>query len=118
MATTNKSETKKSGTKKTDNKKASDKKADSSAGAANDFPKVYMRLRTVLDALEIGALQYVLKEASEEDRIKRAEDVEGWLLDTIARLKKKTSKPPYTSCADGYYNCGGVCVPYQCPTDR
>lgn len=82
----------------------------------DDFPKVYMRLRTVLDALEIGALNRCLQEETAELRIKRAGEIEKLLLPVIKKLKDKTIQP--YGCAEGYCNCGGVCVPYQCPADK
>jgi hypothetical protein len=84
----------------------------------NDFQKAYIRLRTVLDGLEIAALQYCLQEETAKERIKHAEEVEALLLPIIAKLKDKPGIPPSFSCAEGYYNCGGVCVPYQCPSDK
>jgi len=83
----------------------------------DDFAKVYIRLRTVLDALEIGALNLCLQEETVELRIKRAEEIEKLLLPIIKKLKDKTILP-YSGCAEGYWNCGGVCVPYQCPADK
>lgn len=112
MATSKKPET-----KKTAAKKAADKKP-AVPTLTDDFPQAYIRLRTVLDALETGALQYCLGGTTDE-RVKRAEQIEEWLIPILSKFKKKPSKPPYTSCAEGYYNCGGVCVPYPCPpTDR
>ncbi|HEX8246649.1 MAG TPA: hypothetical protein VF599_00570 [Pyrinomonadaceae bacterium] len=108
---TKKSETQKSTTQKSEPKTKPSAKTD-------DFPKVYMRLRTVLDGLEIGALQYCLREETTKQRIKRAEELEAWLMPIITKLKDKPTKPHEISCAEGYYNCGGVCVPYQCPADK
>jgi hypothetical protein len=96
--------------KKPETKKSAPKTA---AGNSDNFPKAYMRLRTVLDALEIGALQSCLAEETPQNRIKRALEIEELLLDVIEKLKDKTTKPG--ACADGYNNCGGVCVPYRCP---
>lgn len=123
MATTKKTAnqktaTKKAADKKPGDKKPGDKKPSESDKLTNDFPRAYIRLRTVLDALEIGILQRCLREESDSERAKRAEEMEAWLMPIISKLKIKPSKPPYSSCAEGYYNCGGVCVPYQCPTDR
>jgi hypothetical protein len=84
---------------------------------SDDFPKAYMRLRTVLDGLEIGALQYCLREETAKERIKKAEEIEKLLLPILDKIKDKPVGPRDV-CAEGYYNCGGICVPYQCPTDR
>ncbi|HEX8370704.1 MAG TPA: hypothetical protein VF604_19320 [Pyrinomonadaceae bacterium] len=108
-------------TKKSENQKSTAPKSGTKTKPpqkTDDFPKVYMRLRTILDGLELGALQYCLRDESTKDRIKRAEDLEAWLMPIITKLKDKTTKPPNASCAEGYYNCGGVCVPYQCPADK
>lgn len=86
--------------------------------STNDFEKAYIRLRTVLDGLEIAALQYCLQEETVKERIKHAEAVEALLMPIIDKLKDKPGIPPSFSCAEGYYNCGGVCVPYQCPSDK
>lgn len=115
MATSKKTETKKTAAKKAADKKPVDKKP-VEPKPSDDFPQAYIRLRTVLDALEIGILQYCLGGTTDE-RVKRAEQAEEWLMPILSKIKKKPSKPPYTSCAEGYYNCGGVCVPYQCPSD-
>ncbi|HLM02876.1 MAG TPA: hypothetical protein VK400_17625 [Pyrinomonadaceae bacterium] len=84
---------------------------------SNNFPQAYIRLRTVLDAVEIGALQYCLREESTTERIRRAEEIEKLLVHVLDKIKDKPTKPT-ASCAEGYYNCGGVCVPYQCPSDK
>ena len=84
---------------------------------SDDFPKAYMRLRTVLDGLEIGALQYCLREESAKERIKKAEEIEKLLIPILDKIKDKHTGPQ-NACAEGYYNCGGICVPYQCPADK
>jgi hypothetical protein len=83
---------------------------------SDDFPKAYMRLRTVLDGLELGALQYCLREETAKERIKKAEEIEALLIPIILKFKDKPTRD--FTCAEGYYNCGGVCVPYQCPADK
>jgi len=83
-----------------------------------DFPKVYMRLRTVLDSLEIGTLQYCLQEKNVQKRIKRAEEIEKLIMPIIQKLQEGDNPMLPKACAEGYWNCGGVCVPYQCPTDK
>lgn len=108
MATSKKS-TPKEAAKKIDKKKPPVK-------ITTDFPNVYMRLRTVLDGLEIGALQYCLRDDNVKERIKRAEEIIELLIPVIDEIRDKTMLP--TVCADGYYNCGGVCVPYQCPASK
>ena len=88
------------------------------SGGTGSFPKAYMRLRTVLDALEINALQYCLEEKGTETRKLRAEEIEAWLKPVVKKIQRKLLGPGGElpgGCQDGYHNCGGVCVPYQCP---
>jgi hypothetical protein len=88
---------------------------------ACEYQSAYIRLRTVLDALEIGALQYCLKDTNEQKRIKRADELVGLLMPVINAIRGKTLGPgggDPSGCGDGYYDCGGVCVPYQCPISK
>jgi hypothetical protein len=82
------------------------------------FAKAYIRLRTVLDALEVNALRYCLDNTNTAERIKRAADIERMLMYVIEQVqgipKKSSDVNRLGICDDGYYNCGGVCVPYQC----
>lgn len=78
------------------------------------FPKAYIRLRTVLDALEINALQYCLEIENPATRKLRAEELVAWLMPVINKIKLGPGGGG-GECGDGYHNCGGVCVPYQCP---
>jgi hypothetical protein len=83
-----------------------------------NFPKAYMRLRTVLDALEINALQYCLEDKRARARKFRAEEIETWVMPVIQMIQRKMSGDDAEiagGCQDGYHNCGGVCVPYHCP---
>ena len=91
------------------------------------FPGSYIRLRTVLDALEMNALNYVLEHDYDATRINRAAQIEALLRNCYKELfeLKKSEKEvhsygempeqPGGDCPDGYFNCGGVCVPYYCP---
>ena len=88
------------------------------SNGTGNFPEAYMRLRTVLDALEINALQYCLENKSTETREQRAMEIEAWVMPVIEKINRKMIAPPGGGgggCHDGYHNCGGVCVPYQCP---
>ena len=82
------------------------------------FAKAYIRLRTVMDALEVNALRYCLDNTTTDERIKRAADIENKLMGVIEYVqgipKKSSDVNRLGICDDGYYNCGGVCVPYQC----
>jgi hypothetical protein len=83
----------------------------------DEFLKAYVRLRTVLDAVEIGVINRCLQEQTVEMKIKRIEEFEK-LLEPITKKLKKDKPTRKDACAEGYYDCGGVCVPYQCPTDK
>ena len=97
------------------NKKTTKKPA--APRSSNDFPKAYMRLRTVLDALELNALQYCLEDENAATRKVRAAEIETWLMPVIERLTNKelAGGGVRGDCEEGYHNCGGVCVPYRCP---
>jgi len=84
---------------------------------AGDFPKAYIRLRTVLDGLETGVLRYCLDTPNLQKKLKRVEEIEALLMPIIKGVQDKTIKPDLPqACGDGLFNCGGVCVPYQCPS--
>lgn len=82
-----------------------------------DFLKRYAQLRTALDSLEVFALQYCLKPETNKERIRK---IDGVIKDLQPLIKKyggapKSSVPESEGCPDGYCNCGGICVPYNCP---
>ena len=76
--------------------------------ATTDFPTAYMRLRTLLDALEVNTLRYCLDGADSDDCISRMITVQADLMNVIEHVGGEAP------CPDGYFNCGGVCVPYSC----
>ncbi len=93
---------------------------------AGGYPEAYIRLRTVLDALEMNALYYVLEDEYDATRINRAAETEALLrscYEQIFMLRKPDvqsygeimPEQPAADCPPGYQNCGGVCVPYHCP---
>lgn len=84
---------------------------------SNDFPKTYIRLRTVLDGLEITALRYCLKDKDEAERIKRAEEIITALMPIIEKYQNtpQTGENGGGECPEGFFQCGGCCVPYPCP---
>lgn len=112
MATKTKSTTTKSTTAKSTTNKPKPKKDE------KEFYKAYARFRTVLDGLEITALRYCLKDADPAKRIKRAKEVEKKIMPIITELQNKLNPTANTLCPEGFYNCGGCCVPYQCPDER
>ena len=86
-----------------------------SGGTEGDFPIAFMRLRTVLDALQINAVRYCLNEPSAATRKKRAAEIEAWIMPVIKEINNRLKEVGGGDCGDGYSNCGGVCVPYRCP---
>ncbi len=105
-----KSEIKKSTSAKTATAEAYKTDSDSA------FPEAYIRFRTVLDSMEAIALRYCLKDTDPAKRIRRAKEIEKDLMPVIKKYQeaiKAMSNPE--ECPDGFNNCGGCCVPYQCP---
>ncbi len=72
----------------------------------------YVRLRTVLDGLEIGSLQYCLDDTHPEKRTQRTEELIEILTPIVEEIQARITGGV---CGPGQYNCGGVCVPYKCP---
>jgi hypothetical protein len=79
----------------------------SAVKGSGNLPKAYIRLRTVLDAMETSALRYCLIDANAAETIKRAKEIETLLMPIITRLQKG-------GCEDGLFNCGGCCLPHPC----
>ncbi len=82
---------------------------------SNDFPKAYVRFRTMLDALEIISLRYCLKDKDSAKRISRVDELERVLKPIVMEYQNKLSQGLLVDCPDGFNNCGGCCVPYDCP---
>jgi hypothetical protein len=74
----------------------------------DDFSKAYVRLRTLLDSLQANMIRYCVEETSPDVRINRINGVEEDLMQLIGKVGGEGP------CAQGYYLCDGVCVPYQC----
>ena len=73
----------------------------------------YARLRTILDSMEIGALRFYLDAPSVAERERRFEKLKSDLLPIIREIWGQ-SEDIAPECPEGYIDCGGVCVPYQC----
>ncbi len=73
-----------------------------------DFASAYMRLRTLLDSLEVNTLRYCLDGVDRDDCVSRMIGLEADLLNVIEHVGGESP------CPDGYFNCGGVCVVYSC----
>lgn len=72
----------------------------------------YARLRTILDSLELGALRYYLDTQNRAERNERFKTIESAVMPVIREMWG--SGQAQAECPEGYMNCGGVCVPYQC----
>jgi len=79
------------------------------------FDKVYVELRCVLDALQIWALNYCLKNKKLKVRQKRKKEITSQLVPLIKKWGGEPIEALPGQCPQGYNNCGGVCVPYGCP---
>lgn len=80
-----------------------------------DFPKAYMRFRTVLDGFELTAMRYLLKDKDEAKRIERAEELEKIMMPIIRQYQSQTLEGNPGECPDGFFDCGGCCLAYPCP---
>ena len=84
---------------------------------SDDFPQAYIRFRTVLDALEMTAMRYFLKDKDPAKRVARAEEFERDLMPIIKQYQRRMiggSRPG--ECPEGFFDCGnGCCLPYPCP---
>jgi hypothetical protein len=81
-------------------------------------PRDYVNLRTMLDSLEVGALRYYLS-GSDLSQPKKFDYLLSKLKPLIDELWDRPAriKPPLADpCPPGYYNCDGMCVPYECPS--
>lgn len=70
----------------------------------------YVRLRTLIDSLECGAIRYFLRES--EGKGGRLDELSEKLIPIIDWVWKKEFE---IDCPEGYVDCQGVCVPYPCP---
>ena len=97
----------------TTRKKTSRPSSRSRRMSSSDSRKSYIRLRTLLDALEIGAVRYYMEGESVADRNRRAEELEEQIRPMLAQFNEHLSQ----GCPPGLFNCGGCCLPYPCPSD-
>lgn len=81
------------------------------AKSSGDFQNAYIRLRTVLDSLEVLSLRYCLKDTDAALRIRRAKEIEALLMPVITKLKLQLKSK---GCPDGLFDCDGCCVSYPC----
>lgn len=79
----------------------------------SSYNPAYVRLRTIIDSLEIGAIRYFLDAPTTPQKEERLEELQGVLLPIIQWLWGDA--PATIECPEGYTDCNGVCVPYPCP---
>ena len=77
----------------------------------NDNYKQYAQLRTILDSLEIGALRFYLNAA---DPIEQAAHFDYIKEKTKPILEHFWGRNRDDTCPEGYHDCDGCCVPYNC----
>ena len=88
------------------------------------YQAAYIRFRTVLDSMEAITLRYSLNDPDPQERMRRMSDIEVDVMKIVKKYEKKLrsekiqSPEPSGECPDGFINCGGCCVPYQCPEYR
>jgi hypothetical protein len=93
----------------------------------------YVRLRTILDSIEVMAIRYCLEGRNTREKEKREAEIEQILMPAVKALKRKfrtaagdqletktkvlaliQSEAP-ENCPEGLNDCMGACVPYPCP---
>jgi hypothetical protein len=80
-------------------------------------PDAYVRLRTMLDSLEFGAIRYYLMGSGASGKEHRYIELDKRLMPLVKWLWEGGAKPdrPDVECPAGYIDCYGCCVPYPCP---
>jgi hypothetical protein len=80
---------------------------------SSDYRRSYVRLRTLLDALEIAAVCFYMDGDTAAEKNYRAEEIERQIRPLLMELNRNFAQ----GCPPGFFNCGGCCVPYRCPSD-
>lgn len=79
-------------------------------------PDAYVRLRTMLDSLEFGAIRYYLLAGDAAGKGRRYLELDKKLMPLIKWLwGEEAGGGPEVECPPGYIDCHGCCVPYPCP---
>ena len=86
----------------------------STSKTASAGPNQYVRLRTILDSLQDGAVRYYLEVQDSLEGHKRFQELESRLMPIVKWLWGGADE---ITCPPGYRNCNEVCVPYNCPPD-
>src|SRR5258708_3080910 len=75
----------------------------------------YVHLRTMLDSVVAGALRYYLDPLEGKKQEENFEFLKSHLMPISDRVWHREKKAEITDpCPDGYFNCNGCCVPYEC----
>jgi hypothetical protein len=103
--------------------------------SGSGFQQSYFNLRERLDAIEMGALYYLMSGETDQDKIRRAQQLMELLAEASSQITALISKPRTSvarstaramslssettgdtenPCPDGWNLCEGVCVPYPC----
>jgi hypothetical protein len=84
--------------------------------------EAYVRLRTMLDSLEIGAIRYYLMAGDLPGKQHRYIQLDEKLMPIVKWLwgdepgkMMVAAGGPDVECPAGYIDCNGCCVPYPCP---
>jgi hypothetical protein len=73
----------------------------------------YVELRTILDSLEIGAIRFYLDKTTPAEKKERFEKLRDQLMPIVTEVWGGR-KGLALGCPEGYTNCNGCCVPYDC----
>ena len=79
----------------------------------NQNLKQYIELRTILDSLEIGALRFYLNATDPTQQEKNFQYLKTQTKPILDHIWAKKS-PREADCPEGYHDCSGCCVPYNC----
>jgi hypothetical protein len=71
----------------------------------------YVDLRTILDSVNIGSLRFYLNATSHAEQDANFKYLRTKLMEINDHIWKRKSD---TDCPDGYVECNGCCVPYNC----
>ena len=74
----------------------------------------YVELRTMLDSVVAGSLRYYLDPLEFEKQKEHYAFLRKYLMIISDRVWDREKPGNVDPCPDGYFNCGGCCVPYEC----
>ena len=74
----------------------------------------YVELRTMLDSVVAGSLRFYLDPLQFEKQKENYQFLRKYLMIISDRVWDREKPGAGDPCPDGYFNCGGCCVPYEC----